>query len=183
MGHPTSCRQCASGALASRAASEILVCGRTTTLNAVELTSASLCLLREGALRNAAFGCQRADCPASFLVDLFLQLYIHKLPKLIALCFLTVRVLIVGVEDVCFVGTLTFASFCNVLHVIKTSGSAVGCCRSCGEALPFRLGLHQSLVVLCLLVLKRLLEHLEWFSHLRLPVAIVLAAVADASWI
>ena len=42
--------------------------------------------------------------------------------------------------------------------------------------LPFRLGLHQSLAVLCHLVLKRLLRQLDWFSHLRLCVAIVLAA-------
>ena len=102
---------------------------------------------------------------------LCLQLCIHKLPKLIALCFLNL-----GVKHVCFVETLTFASFCNVLHVIKTSWSAFGCCRSCGELLPFRLGLHQSLAILCPLVLKRLLGQLDWFSHLRFRVAIVLAA-------
>ena len=50
------------------------------------------------------------------------------------------------------------------------------CCRICGELLTFRLGLHQSLAVLCPLVLKRLLGHLDWFSHLRFRVAIVLAA-------
>ena len=62
--------------------------------------------------------------------ELYLQLCIHKLPKLIALCFLAVRVLNFGVErKTCFVGTLTFTSFCNGLHVIKTSWSAFGCCR------------------------------------------------------
>ena len=76
------------------------------------------------ALRNAAFGCQRADCPSSFPLELCLQLCVHKLPKLIALCFLAVRVLNFGVEHVRFVGTLTFASFCNMLHVIKTPRSA-----------------------------------------------------------
>ena len=63
----------------------------------------------------------------------------------------------------CFVGKLTFASFCNALHVIKTSWSAFGCRRSCSELLPFRLGLH--------------LEQLDSFSHLRFRVAIVLAAL------
>ena len=119
-------------------------------------------------------------CFAQFCIRLSawlcLQLCIHKLPKLITLCFLAVRVLNFGVKHVCVVGTLTFASFCNALHVIKTSWSAFGCCRSCGELLPFRLGLHQSLAVLCPLVLKRLLGQLDWFSHLRFRVAIVLAA-------
>ena len=100
-------------------------------------------------LRNAAFGCPRADCPSSFPLELCLQLCIHKLPKLIALCFLAVRVLNFVVKHVCFVGTLSFASFCNGLQVIKTSWSAFGCCRSCGGLLAFRLGLHQSLAVLC----------------------------------
>ena len=81
------------------------------------------------------------------------------------LCFLAVRVHNFGVKHVCFVGTLTFASFCNALHVIKTSWSAFSCCRSCGEILPFRLGLHQSLAVLCSLVFKRLLEQLDC-SHI-----------------
>ena len=118
-------------------------------------------------------------CRLSFIfpLELCLQLCIHKLPQLIALCFLAVRVLNFVVKHVCFVGTLTFASFCNGLHVIKTSWSAFGCCRSCDELLPFRLGLHQSLAVLCPLVLKKLLGQLDWFSHLRFRVAIVLAAV------
>ena len=119
--------------------------------------------------------CRHVDCPSSFSLELCLQLCIHKLPKLTTLCFLAVRVLNFGVEHVCFVGTLAFASF--GLHVIKTSWSAFGCCRSCGEPLPFRLGLHQSLAVLCPLVLKRLLGQLGWFSHLRFRVAIVLAAM------
>ena len=38
--------------------------------------------------RIAPFGCQRAYCPSSFSLELCLQLCIHKLPKLIALCFL-----------------------------------------------------------------------------------------------
>ena len=104
-------------------------------------------------------------CRLSFILplELCLQLCTHKLPKLIALCFLAVRVLNFGVKHVRFIGTLTFASFCNALHVIKTSWSAFGCCRSCGELLPFRLRLHQSLAVLCPLVLKRLLGQLDWF--------------------
>ena len=48
--------------------------------------------------RIAAFGCQRAYCPSSFSLELCLQLCIHKLPKLIALCYLAVRVLNSGVE-------------------------------------------------------------------------------------
>ena len=78
--------------------------------------------------------CRHVDCPSSFSLELCLQLCIHKLPKLTTLCFLAVRVLNFGVEHVCFVGTLAFASF--GLHVIKTSWSAFGCCRSCGEPPP-----------------------------------------------
>ena len=65
---------------------------------------------------------------------------------------------------------------CNGLHVIETLCSAFGCCRFCDKLLPFQLGLHQSLTVLCLLVFKGLLEQLDWFSHLRFFVAIVLPA-------
>ena len=150
-------------------------------LQAIQLTSASLCLLRESALRNAAFGCQRADCPSSFLLELCLQLCIHKLPKLIALCFLAVRVLNFGVKHVCFVGTLTFASYCNVLHVSRTSLSAICYCRCC-RFLPVRLGLHQRLAILCFPDPQQTAWALDWFSHLRFRVAIVLAAVADTSW-
>ena len=94
---------------------------------------------------------------------------------------LAVRVLSFGVKHVCFVGTLTFVSFCNVLHVFKTSWSAISRCH-CDRFLPFRLGLHQSLAILCPLVLKRLLGHLDWISLLRFRVAFVIAAVADTSW-
>ena len=48
--------------------------------------------------RIAAFGCQRVYCPSSFSLELCLQPCIHKLPKLIALCFLAVRVLNSGVK-------------------------------------------------------------------------------------
>ena len=48
--------------------------------------------------RISAFGYQRAHCPSSFSLELCLQLCIHKLPKLIALCFLAVRVLNYSVE-------------------------------------------------------------------------------------
>ena len=94
--------------------------------------------------RIAAFGCQRADSPSSFSLELCLQLRIHKLPKLIALCFLAVRVLNSGVERkrASSEHSLSPRSVTR-LHVIKTSWSAFGCCRSCGELLPFRLGLHQ----------------------------------------
>ena len=39
-----------------------------------------------------------ADCPSSFSLELCLQLCIHKLSKLIALCFQAVRVLNFGVK-------------------------------------------------------------------------------------
>ena len=48
--------------------------------------------------RIAAFGCQRAYCPSAFSLELCLQLCIHKLPKLNALCHLAVGVLNSGVE-------------------------------------------------------------------------------------
>ena len=67
-----------------------------------------------------------------FSLELCLQLCIHKLPKLIALCFLAVRVL--------------------------------------------NFDLHQSRAVLCPLVFKKLLGQLDWFSHLRFRMVIVLAA-------
>ena len=50
------------------------------------------------ALRNAVFNYLRANCPSSFSLELCLQLCIHKLPKLIALRFLAVRVLNLGVK-------------------------------------------------------------------------------------
>ena len=110
-------------------------------------------------------------------LELCLQLCIHKLPKLIALCFLAVRVLNFGVERkrASSEHSLSPRSVTR-LHVIKTSWSAFGCYRSCDELLPIRLGLHQSLAVQCPLVLNRLLEQLDWFCHLRFRVAIVLAA-------
>ena len=55
----------------------------------------------------------------TFPLELCLQMCIHKLPKLIALCVLAVRVLNFGVKHVCFVGTLTFASFYDIMDSFR----------------------------------------------------------------
>ena len=103
-----------------------------------------------------------------------------QLPKLIALCFLAVRVLNFVVKRKRAPSEHSFSTLSVTrLHVIKTSWSAFGCCRRCGEIITFRLGLHQSLDVLCPLVLKRLLGQLDWFTHLRFCVASVLATTCN----
>ena len=66
VGRPTSCCYYASGSLASctlirRSSGSESGPGTRERLQAIQLTSASLCLLRESALCKAAFGCQRGS--------------------------------------------------------------------------------------------------------------------------
>ena len=175
VGHTTSCCWCAADTLASCAlmrSSSGSESGRPRTqerLQATQLTSASLCLLRESALRNAAFGCQRADCPSPF-----------HLSSACSCASTSCRSSSHCVPWLSESSTSLLSTFASSEHSLSprsaTSWTAFGCCRSCGELLPFRLGLHQSVAVLYPLVHKRLLGQLDWISHLRFRVAVVLAA-------